>query len=370
MNGVLTCIVLAAVTTLGQAVPANHAPQPRPVNPDISLIMSHYPVVTGSSDYTRVLQIGFRNGKPLPAEVLYKCDGDGDKCLAGRDIRAGRYFVSTYGSVLDLREKKIINLEQEGVVVHTDDTKVTYWGEGDKREKGMYTFEYATGKRTHLKQFKLIPAGVPLSPDGTKALDLDETLTVYHDGKKLKTLGTDFKINLDDTLRFYTARALFPVIWLDNNRVLMQRKAGEIVIVNVDGKVTEVVTIKDVPEDAHTELIRDNGGSIIYSTGEKRFKIDLEKKTANPTDWRGLGGGFEATWQSDRWSRTSFRYNGKDIGELDYALLDHAVAAPGYLAVPHYRGACPMYIAVWSAASGEWTEFDHEWWGGMLGWVR
>src|SRR5687767_13815054 len=103
---------MAATSAPVPPVPANQAPPPRAVKPDVSLIVIDS-VEKDDVRVGRVNRIGFRNGKMLPAEVLWERD-ERDAAAAGvigREIRANRYLVSTRGAVFDLREKKLINTE-------------------------------------------------------------------------------------------------------------------------------------------------------------------------------------------------------------------------------------------------------------------
>jgi hypothetical protein len=349
------------------------------VKPDVSLVMGDTVFREGDGLRERVVRIGFRNGKPLPTEVIYEYEWTIKEwtTLEGSDVRAGRYFVSESGSVIDLNEKKLINAERYGVVVYTDDTKVTYWIKDEKGKGELFAFEYATKKRTRLERLSSVPMGVPYSPDSTAAIDwINDELTVRRAGKEPKSLGRGFE--LGPSFRAWTGTegrdrfdTLQNVLWLDNNRILAHRKAGKIVALSLDGKETDVVTIKNVPEDAITELCRDPGGTIVYSFSPKlddwphrakRFKIDVANKTATPTDGIDLGHGFEAVRDPKLEWRTHVRYNGKKIGQLSRAQLGGAVSAPGYLALPadqfkNEEASCSGQIGVWSVATREWTVF-------------
>jgi hypothetical protein len=337
------------------------APPPRAVVPDVSLIVSERVDCRDDDNCYRLLRIGFRNGKPFPAEVVLACDQRVYRHLSGGAIRANRYLVSRNGSAFDLREKKLINHVRddwfvEDRVVRADDAKVMYWADDDGSER-LFTFEYATGTRTKVKEPKewMIPAHVPRSPDGTKAIySVRGDLVLHRDGREPKSLGTDFNSHGE------------PVLWLDDNRVLMQREAGKLVTVNLDGAVTDVVTIKDGPVFP-CSLVRDPSGAVFltYFSGDHQyFKIDVANKTAVKADRRGLGYEFDAAW-----SGGTFRHRGRDLGRLS-CWADAAVAAPGYLAVPVHTDGCDFHIAVWSVASGEWTRFNFPWASGVLGWIK
>jgi hypothetical protein len=365
MVGVLLCAILATgADPLPPPLP-DAAPPPREVRPDVWLIVDERVDGAPGGVDKRVLRIGFRNGKPLPAEVILACGEEDYWRVCGGDIRANRYLVSKNGSVLDLRGRGFLNRVEElnfdrNLLVRADDTKVTYWTAGQNRPDRLFTFEYATRTRTHIKEPKpwLIPAGVPRSPDGTKAVySVRGDLTLHRDGEEPKSLGTDLNSDLE------------PVLWLGNDRVLTQRETGKLVTVTLDGTVTDLLTIKDAPKGAIAELARDPEGAVVLtfpSEEGESFKIDLANKTAAKAVWRGLGHGFEVARADD-----TVRHGGKkvDMGQLG-SCTDKAAAAPGYLAVPVHTDGCAFHIAVWSAASGTWTRFDFPWAQGVLGWIE
>jgi hypothetical protein len=366
-------VLLSALLVVG--APPEQAPPPREVRPDVSLIVST-PIGKDGSLPVRVQRIGFRNGTPMAAETIIDCDENALKLLGvyyAASIRANRYVVSTCGSVLDLREKKFINSEQAGEVVCVDDTHVTYRIDGENREPGLFAFEYATGKLRRVEKLKppLIPEGVQLSPDGTKAVAwADNELFLHRDGQKPKSLGDGFKLGREPARLGRNAFEKFPLLWVDNDRFLTQRERGKLVTVSIIGQVTEVVTIKNLPDekDAYPDLIHEPDGSIVFFMGHSAFKIDIANKTAVKSDWRGLGQGFELA-RNHTYEPATFRQNGKDIGRFACSEL-RAVAAPGHVAVPVPNGdRCGETIAVWSAATGEWTTFEFRWLG-VLGWVK
>ena len=92
-------------------------------------------------------------------------------------------------------------------------------------------------------------------------------------------------------------------------------------------------------------------------------------------EWAGLGDGFEVSRQRDEKRGYALRYRGEAIGRLNCWPFD-AVTAPGHLALPgdEQQGFLgkPSCIAVWTAATSEWTftaprSFDF---GLLAGWIK
>jgi hypothetical protein len=367
MSGVLLCVLLGPAAAPVPQTPPNEAPPPRAIRPDISLVVTEWVPGDGAPDLTRVYRVGFRNGKPITKELVW--EGEYTSCGPFLRVAANRYLISTYGSVVDVRDRKLINSELQGEIFRIDDTKVTYRIESPGREKGDFTFEYATGTVTRLAELKTprIPARVPRSPDGTKAISwADSELFLHREGRKPRSLGTGFKLEEKGT---YLGSNFdrFPSLWLDDERVLTQRDAGELVTVTLDGKVADVVTIKDFPKAGRSWLIRDRAGSIVYYADQKNFKIDLVNKTAVPTDWCGFGHGFEIPWESDK--KFTVRHNGKDIGRFEF-WPHRAESAPGHFAFPQDPERASQRVMVWSVATGEWVTLEFTQDPDVVGWIK
>jgi hypothetical protein len=380
------CAMLAAGAAPVPPVPANQAPPPRAVKPDMSLVYIEWIFSDGDEpNRTRIHRLGFRNGKMLPAETVW--EGEEDFLNVGfRDqtVVANRYFVTERGGVIDLREKKVINSEREASTVRVDDAKVVYWTGGQNRVEGLFAFEYATGTVTRVgnalppKPWHDRLGLYRLSPDLKKAVTWDdgEELTLHREGDKPKSLGKGFLMQEDPKWALTRSQQfmLFPVLWLDNDRLLTQRGHGNLVLVALAGKVTEVAKIKDAPQFATPRLARDITGNIFYHLEGEVYRVDPEKKTAVKSEWRSLGHGFEATWKQSDKLGYKFRHNGKDIGQFRcWPELSRTV--PGYLALSTTEGERthgPRRVAVWSEATGEWVAVHYKCLSlnPLIGWIK
>ena len=383
-------VLIAAALTLGISgaapvpqSPSNLAPHPREVKPDLSLVVINL-VKREGDRLERVQRIGFRNGQPWPTETLW--EGDWFIFLHGVRVVKDRYLVTGSGWVFDAREGKVVSGEEDGRWGLIEDTKVTYWLNDPLREKGVFTFEYDTGKYTRVGKgerpwFTELQSSRAVSPDWKSAVRWEngDELILYREGEKPKLLGKGFKMEEDP--QWTRARSLdlmyFPVLWLDNETLLTQRGHGKLVTVTLGGKVTEILTITGAPKFASPSLHRDADGAIFYRLENTYYRIDLEKKTAKKSEWKALGHGFEATWDRHEKLGHTLRYKGEVIGQ-GYSIPYYAKTAPGYLALPVSPSSGGDYtryrVAVWSEATGEWTTIESD--SDMLserpiaGWVR
>ena len=389
MSGsVLVCAMLATGAAPVPPVPANQAPPPRLVRPDISLIVIEMVFGSGGApNRTRLHSLGFRGGKMMPPELVW--EGEEEYLSANfswHTLVADRFLVTERGTVIDLRTKKEINGEREAVTVRAEETRAVYTKGGPAPAGGLFAFEYATGTIVRIGNVPPRPWADTLlypdafSPDRTKAVRWEkwDELVLRRDGEKPKSLGKGFKMEVDpEWARKQVPYAFkFPVLWLDDDTFLTQHDHGKLATVDLAGKVTDVVTIEDAPKQTLPELTRDRSGAVFYSMAGEHYRIDLAKKTAEKSAWYGLGHGFEASWKRSDELGYKLRHNGKEIGQL-HCWPHGAKTAPGHLAVVMDDGKerwqfAPRWVAVWSEATGEWTslKYKHLSPDGAIGWVK
>jgi|GEM_PF-2024053 len=396
--GALICTIFAAGAAPVPPVPANQAPPPRRVKPDVSLIVVDVDKGSGKENPPRgrVHLVGFRNGKQILRETAW----EGNETFLDRNapfdftvpdgwqaLVAGRYLVTGEGGVIDLHAKKVLNTEERGEELWYDETKVTYSVKEPNRVQGRFTFEYATGTLTRIgapfsktEWFENLSVPALLSPDCEKAIKWrgESELILHQRGQKPTSLGKGFTMEADrELLRIRSEFMCLPLLWLDNATFLTQRGNGKLVAVDLVGKVTDIATIKNVPDCTWPELFRDRSGAVIYVMGSNRYKIDVTKKTAKQSEWEGLGNGFEVSWSGDEKLGLKLRYKGKDIGQFRCD-PETAQTAPGYLAI--CKVGAPQFlvrpqrgdIVVWSAATEEWTKVSTKWKGRtpIVGWIK
>jgi hypothetical protein len=390
MNGItMTSVVLA----LGAPIPANRAPAPEFSLVVVDVTDTHKDREPGDKNGRgRIHLVGFNKGRALPAETIWEGNEaflDTDTVLVGgggwQHLAAGRYLVTSTAGVFDLRKKKMLHTETGGEQVWFDETKVTYFVDEHHREKGSFTFEYATealtrtGPSTKTEWYQSLPQPVYVSPNNNNAIEWrnDDELILHQKLLLPGSLGEGFKAGVRGAPPGLGDRRL-PLLWLDDERFLTQRGNGQLVTVDLVGNVSHIATIRDVPQAnlSELELFRDASGAVIY-VADGHYEIDVAKKTAKKSEWMGLGNGFEVSWAGDKVQGYQLRYQGKDIGRFRCD-PDTAHTAPGYLAlckdgeprfaVFHPRGD----IVVWSAATGKWSSLEFAWLGRtpIVGWIK
>lgn len=368
----VTVAVVAAVALVSQ-LPKPPAPARRLPRPDIALITVELISTENGPTRSRVLRIPMRGGTMLPPEPVSEGDEHAFAAFGGRAVVGNRYLVTGPGRVLDLRNDRLLNSGGDGYWWgEIGETAVTYYADGHFR------FEYATGITTRLGDETQPPSGKhplgrALSPDGTNEVwwDKDELL-LLRDGEEPKSLGKGFKMDEDPkrAIQYGLRMMRFPLMWLDDNHFLTQQDHGKLVTVDLAGTVTKVVTIPGAPRETtpSPSFTSDSAGTIFYQLEDQYYRIDLTKKTAERSEWRSLGHGFESSWKGNDERGYALRYDSRNIGQLRCAPF-WAKTAPGCLALKVNQ---PSRIAVWSAATGEWT-FTREMWLGfapLVGWIK
>jgi hypothetical protein len=369
------CVLFVCGTLRAADVPT--APPPHLALPQLSLIVVENVIgPRGTVDTHRVLRVGVRNGKLHPAETIWEGDQRFLSHFGKHRLVGDRYLVTAYGGVIDLRDRKVINKAESGDFCGVEGNKLLFRKVLGFREAEARTFDLATHKEkkeADLCEGKYALLGV-LSPDGSTAIEsgpVSDELVLYQVGSKPKSLGKGFHIDISNLSSTFGPT---PLLWLNTGTVLTQRGNGKLVTVDVAGKVTDLLTIKDAPKDLVSApyLFRDGSNRIVYSCGVSHYVIDVEKKTARVSEWQDVGHGFEIAWEKQEKFGHKLRHNGKEFGSINCWPYS-ARTAPGLLALEarydqEWFGQAEC-VAVWSVDVGEWQTIKL-WPNDIVGWMK
>ncbi len=353
------CAAFVASVAVVSQLPAPVKPAPRPPRPapDLSLVVLEFLPKDEAGRYrARVQRISVRGNTALTPRTVWEGDESFVLSIWPHRLVANRYLVTDGCGVLDLYTGEVINDEEQGKFRYVDARQLRYCRVDTTRGSGDYSFHFATGTLTRVGDAPKMSGSTDFlpSPDGANMISAEsgdsDIIYLYRDGESAKRLDgfvMEMKFDLTRSISYPT-----PMLWLDDDRFLAQRGNGKLVTVDLDGKVTNLLTIKDAGEGV-TRLSRDAAGAIIYSCAAGRFKIDAVKKTAAKSVWEDLGHGFETRRTN---TRHELRHDGRDIGPPSELRFFDAKSVPGYLALHVWEGSAIGSIAVWSAATGEWTK--------------
>ena len=266
-----------------------------------------------------------------------------------------RFVVTNSGGVIDIQTKEVIfdekriNDAKNGVLLGIEDGKVVY-----RWPSAYFAFDLKTRKVEKLAQAGHWALPGEKSPDKTLSVtnDWDYDIHLHRLDGTSKVLSKDHEINYSPLSS--TRGPGVPLLWLDKERILTQKKNGHLVILDFQGNAETVVEIKDAPEVISSPgLEMDRRNRIIYQCGHV-YLIDLKGKTASRLDRYALGNGFEASVEADATKRYTVYHDGKPIGSrLEWVNPYTSRTAPGTIAL-ETGGGIRDGIAVWNAKIGDW----------------
>ncbi|MBS1797282.1 MAG: hypothetical protein JSS81_25875 [Acidobacteria bacterium] len=328
----------------------------------ISLVVASYPpeekLGTTRQVYRYDFEAGEYRGRTLIASSTEIRLGSGER------IYRNRYLVSRNGDVIDLVDKKILNLG-DGRLSRIDGDRIFIEVNKD-RKNGLYVYDLGT-KRYGLFRKTGLQWGM-LSPNGLRSVNANgSSLSIYENGRFRKSLGGGFDLNVEAN-EMSSEMLRVAAFWLDDRRILTQKGNGNLVIVDVDGKTTRALKIPDVGAcGGNPQIYRDNRERLIYRCDDT-FEIDLQKKTYRKLAAE-LGYGF--TYKSGDTASTEYFYDRRSIGRVWSV---SAVAADGYLAMLFAAEGknlgYPDGVRVWNKYRNEWTTIEIAWGAEIIGWLN
>lgn len=330
------------------------APIPTESPPALYLIED---IATQGVVKTRALiRISLNRDNKLVKETLLEKDQRFFGHFGGHLIAQGRFVVTRYCGVIDIRDRKVIHDEQHGELLGREDGKVIYRIDEDQ----PISFDLTTGKTTKLERGTHWELPGAKSPDNTMSVKQghDGTLRLYRIGNKPLDLGKDFVITQS---RYASLAPEIPCLWLDADHILTVQSNRKLVTVTTKGVVEQFVEVKDASNEllSSPTLWTDKAGRIIYSCGNY-FIVDTRTRMALPLDRFKLGNEFEASVEVDEEQRHTIFHAGKKIGEWVCFPLG-AKTAPGLIALDYATLArdvknlrYPTGVAIWSSATNEW----------------
>jgi hypothetical protein len=300
--------------------------------------------------------------------------------VEGNRVYENRYVVSPAGEVFDLQTKTLY-AEKSGLLVGIEDGSVIIKqllppGFGQTK---TYLFNLTTKKYTGFEEPNFFTLGnESVSPDRKRKLILNnsgERLVIVtrndRDPTKLSTerIDGDYKIYGKSRILAHV-----PSIWLDNDRILIQRAKGDLVLFDLKTrKSTHVLKIpihgKD-PVDPRSYFFYFDKRSLYYRA-DKLYEIDLDnwtfKETIKVNDYP-LGNDFHMRIQGDN---RAFLHHGQEIGTFIAGSID---TTDGYLATSFFEGPLdttfPKGVRVWSNDTRKWITLRIKFRPNLLGWMN
>jgi hypothetical protein len=215
-------------------------------------------------------------------------------------------------------------------------------------------------------------------------VEVDETTSPFNiaayavSGKK-DQLVKDAGFGQPQPLLGEDVKRKFPIFWLDNSSFLYAKYAkgqtsASIIKVNLNKTVEKVGDILEIPATAANDYFEKGAdGSIIFSCGKGRFKIDLIKKKAEKTQFESLGNDFYVESEENPKYGRLVKYESDEAGKK-WCLVDNAQTTAGYAAVQSDMvigtERYPQGVAVWNNITKKWTLLDVESLANIIGWIE
>lgn len=359
--------ILIAVVLLVLAVPASAQTQAR--RDSAALLAVECEPAKGGCSVQHLVKYEFQQGRVSRDVILTRPTNKVSYGFGQNHLHRGRYLITNWGDVVDIQKKRLVH-EGVGDYVGVEGDRVIE--RVDRRNlHGYFYYDIKSGKAARLKSpGKWALPGV-LAPNQIQSVFSDPGTGKlwFHSLNGKKRLLTSGLMASVTGCSFFTV----PIFWLSNDLVLTQRNDGELITVDMQGRVSPVLTIPSKPSEyGYTpELERNDAGQIIYRFIGGTFAIDVDSRQYSRVDtsWTDLGSGFH--WeQSNADSGRLIRFQQKDIGRwwvLSTATTD------GFIAVEYgdvgYLFGKPKGFKVWSESSNEWVTVDPNWLVRLIGWI-
>ncbi len=201
------------------------------------------------------MRYDFQNGELKLRTVVFTSQTDDIRFDVGRNqIVNGNILLNNWGDVIDLRTGKVL-LQQDGELVAVIGSMLIIDRDNEK-DDDLYTFDLRTHASRRIKSRKDIE-------------DLDEITSQISPGGKLiaKWKGDGFRKSVFEfsaidkflsTKKIRSVRGDFrgtcsarcsdmsrtPFAWIDDSKIITQRKNGDLVTVDITGRIRPVVKIQ------------------------------------------------------------------------------------------------------------------------------
>ncbi len=362
---------------------ASPVPKEKPENIETSLLLiEDVTGPTGTIDTRRLVRIRFKAGVAGKPEVIHSDDQRFFGHFGGHRVHDNRYVVTKFGSVLDLKDNTWLHKETDGEVLTIDNGRVVYRMMNVTKPQGIFAFDLAKKTVEKVANLGEAPWIGTRSPDGKRSVYAGKgnwELMVGRSDGKWESLGEGFVHTLSETSSLFTTVAQTPVLWLDDDRILTQTDNGKLVVVNVKDRTRTPVVTLPVKTDAWVihppQLSFDDRGWIVYTIGRESYRVNVEGKTFEQTDFAPIGQGYEVMRTMPWVIRQIIRRGGTEIGEVKNGIeqLSDFQPTDQYLAaIVTANGKSPkdaVRLRVWSAATKNWSTHDIRP-TSLVGWVK
>lgn len=322
----------------------------------------------------KIKRFNFERGKLISSEdvLAFFANTERFERVTYRLVQ-NRYVISRLGDVLDIQTNEMFG-DERGDYFGADGDKIYIFQNKGGTDVKLVTFDLQSKKYKRVELSSVFFLFGVRSPSMLRSVQYDivqHTLEINH---RVKNRAGDLNTSIDGRFVVKCGKNckdgdILPMVWLDDERLLTQKKNGELVV--IDLKKEETRTIVKIPVKDELEfapvLFKDFAGNIIYRA-DKNYLIDVENKKYQETYAVDIGNKFQASIEP---GEKVFTFDGKEIGKYRTAYYS---TAKNYLAVELSNEKDSYYypkgIAVWSEETREWTTLDVNYSPKIIGWFK
>jgi hypothetical protein len=211
-------------------------------------------------------------------------------------------------------------------------------------------------------------AGAAKRRSPTDVLHFTGELVLRGPGGSEKTIATGFSRETFAASSPY--RWMRDVLWLDNRRMIVEQRKGQLLLVTIDGQVAAMnpATGSGPYPAIETQLWMDGAGGILYDPSGIFYRVDVETREVEPTEWYGLGAGFEVSLRTG-----GVRHREQDVcGGICEGNFDPNDLRTSYRVWPgavELRCSANRTLRACVHGGSGWQRVDFGFSGRVLGWV-
>jgi hypothetical protein len=341
-----------------------------------SLLVAACASETKKCEPQTVKRLNFEGGKMVSSENLLVFNANSTRFeRINYQFLQNRYVVSRIGDIFDIQTKEMFG-DVRGDFFGAEENQIYIFKNKGGTDVKLYSFDLKARRYDAVKlQNVFFLIGVP-SPSMLRSVQYNSDFNSLEIHNRYKTSSNDLDVSIDGRYQAKCGKKCadsgkgLPVLWLDDNRLLTQRKNGELVLISLN-KIISVNTIVKIPVKEELEslprLYKDFAGNVHYVAG-KNYLIDIENGKYTETQTTDIGNGFEASTAS---SEKTFTFGGRQIGKFTTAFYK---TTKNYLAVEvgaeNESYYFPKQIKIWNAETLEWTTLDVNYFPKIIGWIE
>jgi hypothetical protein len=328
---------------------------------------------TARANIRRLVRLDIADGGVVGRANLLVRDADFFDHFGGEKFHGDRVIYTTEGGVVDLTTGKAV-AEPCGTVMGVEGQSLVIreWNNDGAPRASTY-------QAVDLESFEsryLFPPGIWGLP-GKRSPDLIRSVSHRSGGLLVHGLGGGSRL-LTEGISAHrrpagSGQAEPPIIWLDAERVLSQRRNGLLIVVDLNGDIRAEIDLRlgrdEIMPTHRPRLSFDLAGQVVYDC-HTLFRVRPDDREWGRYEEEPLGHGFyiDSKSREEGGLPPAVRHLGRHLGE--FRSDGSADACPGHLALSVRVGTRrmqPRELHIWSEQTG-WQQINIKL-NSIVGWL-